>query len=442
MLGQLSRRLLARILAAAAAALVLAVASATDVLAGGTVSVGKPIADPSPNTVIVEGAQVTFRCSGAFRPFDEDEESWVGFSWDFGDGSVLRGGQYSGGGTKTDARSHTYLAAGDYVVRCTAFHGFTLTGFKFSKSRTLRIKVLCEGTATGPRSCGRGTFDSFSGLYSCPTFTQQFGREIIVDMTQTGSSVKGNLGYLGLSGSPVGITFDDRNIASGGGTIDSVLADAPGTHNRPGERPARVKLFLVNAEDSVEAYRKLVLSVEGSPDLRSDDRGTAVGWSGTLQLEYRDTVQRTSTICTTLSPKLRQVAPGGRLVFAVTAENQGLAGVPAERLVVEVTVENATLLAEGVATKRVVREEFDATTAFLTLGALGEGPGRRSAQAGAVVPVEVPANAVGEVTCRVRVLDGAIEDESTFAPRKYFVNLPPDRFVCVPIVRPPQPSAK
>ncbi len=101
----------------------------------------------------IAGQEIPFHATARFAPpkGEDDDNPWLAFDWQWGDGTSERSGFNYGAGPQQDDRPHTYSQAavlapeskgGQFVAKCTAFHGFKGEGFKFQNVRTVKVSVL------------------------------------------------------------------------------------------------------------------------------------------------------------------------------------------------------------------------------------------------------------------------------------------------------------
>lgn len=105
---------------------------------GGLSFVQQPFADPAE---VEAGEAVSLTASAEFPG-----EEWIGFEWDFTDGTVLRPPIHNGS-FASETVSHVFSEPKVYKVRCTAYHGFRggtfgAGAFKYRRSAIVEVDVL------------------------------------------------------------------------------------------------------------------------------------------------------------------------------------------------------------------------------------------------------------------------------------------------------------
>lgn len=372
-----------------------------------------------------ESVATTFTASAAVVP-NSGGSPWVVFVWDFGDGTVVDTGRVDGtaGEPVTDVRPHTYAVGGTYTVRCSAYHGYTDLGYRFSKTTLRQVDVVCADAAPSPKRCGAVAFSTFTGRWDVRDgFTENAPTYATLDLVEAVGRVRG--------------TFDDGTTvwdAKGKVTVGThVAADArlpvvrvklkmkarPGPAAKDDATHATLELTAGYGTNGRHAYRSGPYKLTGGP------RGILHG----IALLSPTTPVPAATLCTQLKAGRARTEPGDFLAFVAAVQNEGEANLAGDRVVMTVEVEGATIVSETVKPTRMTQVGATSRTVTFGLSSLGEGK-KGDGRAAAAFVVLVDPNA-DVVKCRLSAADLDPHDDARFAS----ANLPPDRVLCIPVDR-------
>jgi hypothetical protein len=391
--------------------------------AAGSVGLGKPSVAPVSGTFIEAQSLVQFTIAGRFKPSDPDEEGWIRFVWDFGDGTPpVQSGLLFGSAVQTHVANHSYDQGGIYTVTVTGGHGFGPSGFRYFKSKTFKINVACPGMDPGPKKCAKGTFSPFEGVWSSipgeglkdATLTlEQAGKEVLGSLTYRSRlsdalitmPVKGKMKYKILNGiQTLRVSFDDSY------SVEGTKVKAEG------------QLFMDISDEEVSAYRSIVLKLEEGREAP----GSVVN---TFLLQHRDD-ENTAALCTAIGAGKRTVKRGGEVAFVVIVANEGLASLPADRARLDIAVEGGTIVQDLSILERSRPREADANNLKLNLAALGAGKGQANALSETffVVRADPDARQISVTT--------SVFDDPTAHDLPFLLVPPPVRRICVPVIVP------
>jgi hypothetical protein len=405
------------------------------------VALGKPQAYAEEG-VISAGSPATFKASVKFSPpakgHGENEDPWVSFKWNFGDGTPVQGGGYFSSGKGTDSVQHTFANPGTYTVICVAGHGATFFGYKYSATKSIKVTVACAGTDPGT-VCRTGTWDAFTGTWTIEN-PGQMPADTVVTLTEAGKKVTGTISFTSaprgkLIQLPVkGTPKFKATVSDGGQRLETLVlngkAKADGVMWDYGIA-LDVSPFhgLSNTGTGLVAYRHIVVGVADLSEVDENGKPLPVLHSvGRCGLAARSTGVE-ATVCCGISSSVRfpnKAKPLQTVTFIVDITNTGLACLPAERIGVDVQLQGATMSEDAIQLERFFAHATTATNFVGVLGPLGDGQGQRNGHALLVIRAKVDASA-NEVECLVHLTDLSPVDDREFAA----LTLPPDRKVCL-----------
>ncbi len=411
-----------------ASALVLAAVLGTAASAAAGISIGTPSVDPEPAVKVVAGVPVKLLATGSFKPPDPDGSPWITFVWNFGDGTPTVSKRYDGAGAHTDVVTHTFPQGGLYKVTVTGGHGFDFFGFRFVKTKTIKVRVECAGSAPGPKKCAKGTFNPFVGVWAAELLSELSGA--ILQLDQLDDVVFGALEYQGRDGIEVLLPIKGKPKFKAvelpfGGKVDALVVKFKAAHSVEtpnGETKGR--LIMPLRGDEPATYRELIVELEGAPALAPTPGPSNAGGVMTLAVRGDDMQAR---LCSTVGAGKRKAKPGDLVVFAVDVQNEGVGSLGARQVALDVDVEGGTI--EDFALERAV-VNASAPKALLTdLDALGAGKGQKHARAQALVAVRV-AEGAREVVLDALPFHNLQVDDDPFTS----IVDGERRRVCVPVV--------
>lgn len=408
------------------AALATALLASADPAIAAGISLGKIVIDPSPSSVVAAGVPVQFTITGSFKPPEKDEEPWIRFVWNFGDGTpVEQSAMLFGAGPQTHTITHTFANGGAFDVTVTGGHGFDFFGFKFFRDKTETVQVACAGADPGPKKCAKGAFGPFAGVWNAEAGGALQGSALTLE--QIGDKVLGFLEYDGLRGIKVTLPIEGKMKYAVENDVESLIVKFKAKHTiETAKGKTKGRLVMRIPEDFVIAYRDVGLELTAAPALAATPGPSNVGSVGYRLKEPSD--DTTATLCATIGAGKKIAKPGQLLVFAVDVQNEGAASLPAFRTAMDLLVAGGTLESSPLLDRAELRDTATATSLKLRLAPLGAGKGQKNARAQALFVVR-PAPGATQVTVDASVFDA---DPASDVP--FLVAPPPLRRLCVPVV--------
>lgn len=430
-------RMLGRFLAA----VLLGVALASAPVAARAASEPNPIGkiqlfyDDGPAPVPRAAEPITFTATTGFTP-NKGGSAWLIYVWDFGDGSRVESPRIDGvsGAPIVHETRNTYLAAGTYTVRCTAYHGFGLLGYRFSKTLTRKIQIGCAGSSPGTDKCGAPAYEPFTGTFtlddeeSTPENpVEPFAK---LDLQQSGREITGTVEfpveYTGLETRMLvrgrvlpGLGLNARLTLSTEGTATKARALSSPTLN--------LEIQGAKDRDGLAPYRNGAYTMRWT----HEESGNRFDAASTLFQSSPTTpdLSRQTTICASVKAGKKSISPGGGLVFTVRLQSSGPACIPQGRLLLTVRVTGGTIDERTVKVARLTVPDVGEQSMTFSPDSLGAGA-PADGRAALVFLVDTDEDA-DEVECAVGFTDFPQND----IPGAATVVLPADLKICVPVRR-------
>lgn len=365
------------------------------------------------------GVPVTFTSTATFVP-NEGGSPWIVHRWDFGDGATAALPRIDGvvGEPIVSEVQNTFLAPGIYTVRCTAFHGQTEIGYRFSKSATKKIAVGCFGDDPGTVECGTPRFTPFTGTWQFTFRDADLDEEdsITFDLVQDGDALTGQVTSSGYADIQVGATITGK--ASSGASLRAKLGFGTPSVAKPPAMPTLTMTLKRTGARTSYGRGDAILVIR--PELGSErlkDRGTFERLT-----PARSELQLPERVCASLSSGKPVIKPGGSVAFVVAIQAVGPGSTDFAKLALVVEVTGGTIETGTLKVNRLVAVT-DGPAAFgAILESLGAGrPADSRAAAAFLVRADDGAD---QVTCRMLV---ANEDAE-------IVDVPRERKICVAVV--------
>lgn len=399
----------------ALAALLAVLGGAASASAG--IYVGSPSVDPEPNLKAVAGVPVKFLVTGSFKPPDESGSPWITFVWNFGDGTPTVSKRFDGEGAHTHELTHTFPQGGVYTVTVTGGHGFAFLGFRFEKTKKLKVQVECAGSAPSPKKCAKGTFSPFKGAW-VPVANSAVSNAIL-ELEHLDNKVIGVFGYQGQSGN-VAIPIVGKMKHKIGDPLVGPNAEVLTVKFKSEQMTGRLVMPI---GDLSVAYRDVFVELSNAPPTLQTG---ASNFAVEMLLAQR-TSETDAQLCTTVAAGKKKAKPGDLLYFGVGVQNEGVASLPSSRTILSVQVTGGTI--EDTVVDRVATDSDQGPFGrLMLLGPLGAGKGQKNAQAEAFIGVRVAPGA------KEVAIDVQATDNPTLPDEFGTVKPPPDRRICVPVV--------
>lgn len=396
-------------------ALVAVLDSAAPAAAG--ISLGTPSVDTEPNLKAVAGVPVKFLVTGSFKPPDEDGSPWITFVWNFGDGTPTVSKRFDGEGAHTHELTHTFPQGGLYTVTVTGGHGFAFLGFRFEKKKKIKVQVECAGSAPSPKKCAKGTFSPFKGAWI--PIPNSSVTNAVLELEHLDNKVIGAFTYQGQAGN-VTIPIVGKMKHKVGDPLLGPDKEVLTVKFKSEPTTGRLVMPIGNLD---VAYRDVVIELFNAPPALQTG-SSSIGIEMVL-------VQRTSEtdakLCTTVGAGKKKAKPGDLLFFGVGVQNEGVASLPSERVILSVQVTGGTI-EDTVVDRAEVDADQGPSGRSMFLHSLGAGKGQKNAQAEAFIGVRVAPGA-REVAIDVQATDNPTQPDEFGT-----VMRPPDRRICVPVV--------
>lgn len=389
-----------------------------DARAGADLSVGRISVEPGAGDAATVGVPVTFRATGSSAGGGEPV---FGFLWLFGDGAQTFIDARSGPATRESVVQHAFAQTGRYRVSCYVFRRTQfdprtgVTRIVDHADELVRVRVLCAGSSPGPKSCPRGPFDVFSGVWRDESGTvtgtfEQVGRDVVGTLAVADSDLGAN------------VTIDLHGRTQAAAVSQShalVRLAAKATVRETGEKlRVSIRAELLETERD---YRVLDVGI-------TRRKGPPLDFSASL-LAVPPAAPSSATICTSLASSHASVAPGGQFAVSFQVGSSGPACLPGGRLRARLTVTGARLVpGKPVARSNASRPDEAGDPLLFEIGSLGDDvPVIRGRAAASVLLAADPDAA--EVRVFLTITDESDVADGAFA----VVTLPPDRQICVGI---------